>query len=226
MDQSVMGILRRLNVAQIRNDIIWDGVEQGEPDPRSYDEQLKEAERKVMDCISAVKNTAGPDAEEAALQEVRALLDTAKDIYTTIGMRVGAELAEQQIEHERERKDHTAPEPTVAEETGAGPGALSENDYFHCMADRVNLQVLGTHIRDGACRIKTYKTRFSERLDQASRELNQEIIGLVKDRKISNKVQDAINLYESTIIDVYFALGMKSGAQLHAQLMGGFDKDF
>ena len=95
-------ILNRLNVEKVRNCVIWGREERGEPDPRSYDERLDEARQRVEACLASAAEQ--PGGENGTAEALQALLDTAKDVYTAVGIRVGAELAEQKLCHERRGK--------------------------------------------------------------------------------------------------------------------------
>lgn len=181
-------------------------------------------------------NDLGLDAKEVALQEVQTLLDTAKDVYTAIGMRVGTELAQQAIQHERLKQEHKATisqaDPIPGTEThhdypfDNDLHVLHSKDFFARMKARVNLQSLGAYIRDGGTRARFYDKSFCERVDEANVKLEETIEHLVTDKATADKVHDAISEYDSTIIDVYFSLGMKVGAQLDNLLMSSLDRDY
>ncbi len=236
MDTPASDILGRLNLEKIHNSVIWGREERGEPDPRSYDERLNAAQQKVIDCMSAMTNDLGLDAKEVAIQEVQTLLDTAKDVYTAIGIRVGAELAQQAIKHEGRKQEHKAPilraDPIPGTETHHGYPfdgdlhILHSKDFFARMKARVNLQSLGAYIRDGGTRARFYDKPFCERVDEANVKLEETIEHLVPDKAAASEVHDAISEYDSTIIDVYFSLGMKVGAQLDNLLMSSLDRDY
>lgn len=236
MDTPVSDILTRLDFEKIHNDVIWGREERGEPDPRSYDERLNEARKKVINCISAMSDNQGLDATETVIQEVQSLLDTAKDVYTAIGMRAGTELAQQTIQHERRKQGRAAPisqgDPMPSTEThhdypfDSDLHVLHSKDFFARMKARVNLQSLGAYIRDGGTRARFYDKSFCERVDEANVKLEETIKHLITDKAAADKVHDAISEYDSTIIDVYFSLGMKAGAQLDNLLMSSLDRDY
>lgn len=236
MDTSASDILARLTMEKINNNVIWGREERGEPDPRTYDEQLSAARQKALDCIKTAVDAPGADARDAAAQEIQALLDTAKDVYTAVGMKVGAELSAQTLRHERQKKGREAPglptEPDdSAEDYCPYPSEeefsiLHSKDFMERMAARVNLQTLGAYIRDGGTRRRLYEKPFSERIEEADHELDKQVKALTRDKENADKMHDAISGYEMAISDVYFSLGMKTGARLDALLMGRFDRDY
>lgn len=226
-------ILDRLSMAKLNNEVIWGREGRGEPDPRTYDERLNEARQRAEEGITSAAERPGDDTRESALEGIRALLDTAKDVYTTIGIKVGAELAEQKLRHERRREGRKTPE-TQAEDAAPAPRLsrreefciTHSSDMFARMGARVNLQALGDYIRDGGSRTRILEQPFEERMSAANMELEKQVAKLTKDKETAEKMHDVIGDYEDTLIDIYFSLGAKVGARLHSLLLGGFDKDY
>lgn len=231
MDRDIQNILHRLNMEKMRNQVIWYREARGEPDPRSYDEQLQQAEQKLIDSISAMREVPSQEQQDAAVQEVCSLLKTAKDVYTTIGIKVGTELAGQQLQHERQQSADKPDEQEDSSEYGyhhVSPEDCSvehSTNFFERMEARASLQSLGEFIRDGGTRTRFFHKSFQERMDEANHKLEDKVSSLTKDKDAADNVHDAICDYDTTIIDIYFSLGMKVGAQLNAVLMGRFDRD-
>lgn len=103
---------------------------------------------------------------------------------------------------------------------------LHVKDYLLRMKDRMNLQMLGSYIRDGSIRTRFDDKPYYKRIGEDSRKLEEIIDSLLRDPSFAGKMNDAISEYEDTIVDVYFSIGMKVGAQLNHLLMSDFDKDF
>ena len=104
MERPASEILSRLDTAYIKNNVIWERERRGEPDPRTYDERINGARQLVAARIAAAVERPGPETRDAAERGLQLLLDTARDVYTEIGVKVGAELAEQRLRHEREKE--------------------------------------------------------------------------------------------------------------------------
>lgn len=182
MGRTASDILSRLCLEKLGNKVLWGREERGETDPRSYEERLNQARNRAVERITSAVENPGENAVDSVIEEVWALLDTAEDVYTTIGIQVGAELAGQKIQHERRSKGNKSPDDGEEEIPAAQEGAEGSATFFHfepfdenervyhssdfCtrMESRVNLQSLGTFIRDGGTRIKFYQKPFHERL--------------------------------------------------------------
>lgn len=99
------------------------------------------------------------------------------------------------------------------------------SDPFERMGARINLQALGEYIRSGDIRVTICDQPFRERMDDADHLLSQRLGALIKDQDSTDPIREAISEYDFALIDVYFTLGMKAGAQLNALLMGGFGRE-
>ena len=89
---------------------------------------------------------------------------------------------------------------------------------------RLNLQSIGEFIRHGGNVAEVDTRNFTERLENADNDLRiylENICG--KDK--TEDILEMIAVYSNIRNDVYFALGMKAGAQLTIQLTGDFESD-
>ena len=90
---------------------------------------------------------------------------------------------------------------------------------------RLNLQSIGEFIRYGGDISEIDKRGFAERLAGADKDL-QEYIEPICGNDKADDMLEKIAIYENICKDIYFALGMKVGAQIIIQLTGNFESDF
>lgn len=98
------------------------------------------------------------------------------------------------------------------------------NNDVEDMASRVNLQVLGECIRSGGGLLSISRKPPYERLQEANGKMSSGVKALAGE-DLAKKLDAVVSEYESTLIDVYFSLGMKAGARLNHILMGDFNRD-
>ena len=103
-----------------------------------------------------------------------------------------------------------------------------ENNIFESewsqIDKRLNLQSIGEFIKNGGD-TEVDKRSFSERLNDADMTLRKFIRNACGDDKTTDLFEKII-VYSSTVMDVYFSLGMKAGAQIIIQLTGNLEADF
>ena len=92
------------------------------------------------------------------------------------------------------------------------------------MKNRINLQTIGTFIRDGESKIHISFANFEKRKDTAFSKLKQQIIEICGAEK-KEEILECIWQYSSTVKEIYFSLGMKAGATLQVKLLDNFETD-
>lgn len=98
------------------------------------------------------------------------------------------------------------------------------NGRFSQIKDRLNLQDLGHHLRDGGDLGRLQQASFQEREDIATQKLETELTS----RFDENTVQELLPIIEEyTCIseDICFSLGMKVGAKIILLLTENFETD-
>ena len=90
---------------------------------------------------------------------------------------------------------------------------------------RLNLQSIGEFIRHGGDVTEVDKRGFTERLAAAEKDLQKYLENICGKDK-TNGIVEKITVYTNLCKDVYFALGMKAGAQMILQLTGNLEADF
>jgi len=96
-------------------------------------------------------------------------------------------------------------------------------NFIH-MKNRINLQTIGTCIRDDGSKTQISFANFEKRENIAFSKLEQQIIEICGTEK-KNEILDCIGKYSSTIEEIYFSLGMKAGATLQVKLLDNFETD-
>lgn len=90
---------------------------------------------------------------------------------------------------------------------------------------RLNLQSISEFIQHGGD-IRVIDTRsFSERLESADKDL-QVCLESTCGKEKADDILETIAVYSNICKGVYFALGMKAGAQIMLQLTGNIESDF
>lgn len=96
---------------------------------------------------------------------------------------------------------------------------------FEYIKNRINLQTIGTFIRDDeSSKMQISFANFEKREDSAFSKLKQQIIEICGAEK-KEEILDCIWQYSSTIEEIYFSLGMKAGATLQVKLLDNFETD-
>lgn len=90
---------------------------------------------------------------------------------------------------------------------------------------RLNLQSIGEFIRHGGDVTQIDRQAFTERLAKADNDLRSYINKTCEHEKTEDIVEQ-IAVYSNILKDIYFALGMKTGAQIIIQLTSNFEADF
>ena len=101
------------------------------------------------------------------------------------------------------------------------------NDFeseWSAMEQRLNLQSIGEFIQTGGD-AEIDKRGFTERLEKAHKDLYDYIKNACGD-DTADDITENIIVYSSTLKDVYFSLGMKTGAKIIIQLTNNFESDF
>lgn len=96
---------------------------------------------------------------------------------------------------------------------------------FSQIEERLNLQDLGHHIRDGGDLGTLYQSSFEERENRAKEKLEEKL----KSRFDESTVQELLSIIADFNLideDIYFSLGMKVGARLIILLTGNCESDF
>jgi len=89
----------------------------------------------------------------------------------------------------------------------------------------LNLQSISEFIRHGGDVAEVDKRRLTERLAAADKDLQEQIeniCGKDKTDNILEQISACLNIYK----DIYFVLGMKTGAQIITLLTGNTDSNF
>lgn len=89
---------------------------------------------------------------------------------------------------------------------------------------RINLQAIGTFLRDGSTKTTTCFDSFEKRESMAFSKLSKQI-----EQNFSNgdkeEILDLIEVYTEVVSEIYFNLGMKTGATLQIKLLDNFETD-
>lgn len=97
---------------------------------------------------------------------------------------------------------------------------------FSQIEQRLNLQDLGHHIRNGGDLLTLQSSSFDERENTAIQELQEALLKRF-DEKTFDELMPIIEKYNDIKQDICFSLGMKVGARLISLLTGGnFESDF
>jgi hypothetical protein len=97
------------------------------------------------------------------------------------------------------------------------------NTYKNIL-DCSSLQHLSRVIRDSKTPKLTYDT-FSKREDKAYLNLTENLKSHLSKEQLYN-VENFINEYTSELVEIYFNMGVKTGAKIMHQLLDNKDKDF
>jgi hypothetical protein len=92
------------------------------------------------------------------------------------------------------------------------------------MEKRLNLQSIGEFIQNGSD-TKVDKRGFSERLEKSYKDLRKYIEDTCGGDNADDIIENIV-IYSNTLKDIYFSLGMKTGAKLIIQLTDNFESDF
>jgi hypothetical protein len=100
---------------------------------------------------------------------------------------------------------------------------IHENKWSQ-LEKRLNLQSIGEFIRHGGDVTQIDTRSFTERLECADKDLHTYLENTCgKDKTYG--ILEMVAVYANIRADVYFALGMKAGAQITLQLTGNFESD-
>lgn len=97
-------------------------------------------------------------------------------------------------------------------------------ENFTRMKNRINLQTIGTFIRDDGSKTQISFDNFEKREDSAFSKLKQQVIEICGAEK-KDEILEYIWQYSSTVEEIYFSLGMKVGATLQVKLLDNFETD-
>lgn len=239
--------LDKLHLEVLKNQIIWNKEDRGEPDPRPYDKRVKEAKEKAYTSVADLVEQQSPEAEETAKRELQNLIDTVKEVYTDIGMYAGAKYAQVHFERALElekngplpkepierlayevRKEQEAEakeqETDEEEEQKESDKESTEESWLKEFMKRGNLQSIGSFILASGVRENMIPGGYEERLKAAETALVSQLKELVGESK-ADDVDEVITEYNVVSDEVYFLLGMKCGAKLAMQLFSDNAKD-
>lgn len=96
---------------------------------------------------------------------------------------------------------------------------------FSQIEDRLNLQDIAFHIRDGGSLGTLQKISFDEREKSAAENLENQLKNIFDEETIQ-ELLPIITEYTSINEDIHFTIGMKVGARLLILLTGNFESDF
>lgn len=96
--------------------------------------------------------------------------------------------------------------------------------WFSTMMQRLNLQCIGSYIRDGGEIKVLYYDNLKERIDKAYEKIETQL-SEKHSKKEKEEIMTYVNAYSGAIEDVYFSMGMKAGAILQNKLIGNFETD-
>ena len=96
-------------------------------------------------------------------------------------------------------------------------------NFIH-MKHRINLQTIGTFIRNDRSKTQISFDNFEKRENSALSKLKQQIIEICGAEK-KEEILEYIWQYSSTVEEIYFSLGMKAGATLQVKLLDNFETD-
>lgn len=90
---------------------------------------------------------------------------------------------------------------------------------------RLNLQSMREFIQHGGDIPELDKHCFTDRSETAYKDLEKYIVGICGEGK-ADEIMEKIESYTGVCEDIYFALGIKAGAQIIIQLTSNFESDF
>lgn len=99
-----------------------------------------------------------------------------------------------------------------------------ESSYSE-MEKRINLQMISAYIRDGGDTVKLDRRSFEARETDAYNAFETFIKNLKLDEHTTDEILSEALSYMTTISDVYFSLGMKTGSNLIIKLTDNFESD-
>ncbi len=95
--------------------------------------------------------------------------------------------------------------------------------YMSAMQRRLNLQMLGSYIRDGSCKQFISCDSFRDRENRAYSRLEKWLTERYGDA--ADEIMEEMFICTSVVEEIYFNLGMKSGVTLYSKLTGNFETD-
>ena len=104
-------------------------------------------------------------------------------------------------------------------------------ENINCMSSwsqieqRLNLQNIGEFLRTGGDITEIDRRGFTERKESAYKEM-QEYLAKTCDKEKLADIMNKVAVYVGTREDIFFSLGMKTGAQLAIQLTTNLESDF
>lgn len=96
--------------------------------------------------------------------------------------------------------------------------------YVSAMKRRLNLQMIGGFIRDGGVKKVISNDSFQHRETEAFSKLVQRLTEKY-DKTELEEIINHINVYADVLQEIYFSLGMKTGAILQCRLTDSFETD-
>lgn len=100
-----------------------------------------------------------------------------------------------------------------------------EQSRFAKLEERLNLQDLGNHLRNGGDLLTVEQSSFSQREREAREELHQGLLESTSPQTVESLLP-AVDKYADLLSDISFSLGLKSGARLALLLTTNFESDF
>ncbi|WP_040195647.1 hypothetical protein [Candidatus Soleaferrea massiliensis] len=96
--------------------------------------------------------------------------------------------------------------------------------YLSAMTRRLNLQMIGSFIRDGSDKVSISYDSFNQREADAYSKLENRLTEKYG-KKEADEIITHVNEYSFVVEEIYFSLGMKTGATLHCKLTDNFETD-
>ena len=96
--------------------------------------------------------------------------------------------------------------------------------FLSAIKRRLNLQSIGTYIRDGDIRCCVSYDSFQERRDHAYSKLEQYLCEKYG-KSEADEIITQVNGYSCVVEEISFSLGMKAGATLYSKLTDNFETD-
>ena len=103
-------------------------------------------------------------------------------------------------------------------------GCMNYDSKWSEMEKRLNLQSIGEFIQNGSD-TEVDKRGFAERLERANKDLRSYIENVCGKEKADDILENII-VYSNIVKDIYFSIGMKTGAQIIIKLTDNFESDF
>jgi|GEM_PF-1099953 len=100
-----------------------------------------------------------------------------------------------------------------------------ESRIYSGMMERLSLQSIAYHIKEGSDLVRADKNSLTERERKATEELEKELQAKL-DTKTVKQLLPVIWGYTDKLESIQFSLGMKVGARLELLLTSGFEYDF